>query len=699
TLTDTIPDTAEARRFQRVRELFEGALERAPDERVRYLTTTAGDDSAMLREVVALLAALDEVGDSFERESASLLRDALEGSVEPDLAGRRIGPYQIVRLIGYGGMGAVYEGRRADADFQTRVAIKVLRTGAGSELAQARLRLERSILAQLTHRNIAALLDGGVTDDGLPYLAVEYVDGQPITTYCRLHQLGVRERVALFRQVCTAVQYAHRQLVIHRDLKPGNILVAADGTVKLLDFGIAKLLSDADPGMLTRGDQRAYTPEYASPEQVRALPMGVASDVYSLGVVLFELLTGSRPYNLDGKSMTQIERLVCEIPAPRPSTTIAEPAVQSLGEPNLKRLRARLSGDLDAILLTALAKEPEHRYASVDDLGADLRRWLEGHPVAARREWAGYRVRKFVGRHRVETVAAAVVLVALIGGLASSLRQTRIADRERAKTEQVNRFMTGMLTAADPSGRGRDARVADVLSQAARDVDRQQLDPDVEAEIRHAIGQTYIGLGMYDSAEVHIRRAFDLRRSTLGADDQHTLHSMGQLAALQKFKGNYGEGERLARELVQRELQLKPLDPQEVGTAVFNLASVVTAQGRMPEGDSLNLEALRWLRQSTDSTGRSMLGSALHNTGIALQYRGQMAAAESLHRESVQVLRQVSGERSVQYGDAVSGLAAVVQDLGRLDEADSLFRVATAVLEPAYGDSHPLFLLTLQLYA
>ncbi|MBK8247838.1 MAG: protein kinase [Gemmatimonadetes bacterium] len=304
-------------RWLRIKELFDLALEQPTGERERWVEATTASDPVARRELLSLLAALDHARETLERPAAHLVSELPADLDESSLVGRRVGAYDVVRLIGFGGMGAVYEGVRADGDFDKRVAIKFLRAGNESELALQRFRYERQILASLNHKNIAALLDGGMTSDGQPYFVMEYVDGVPITTYCTARRLGVRARVSLFRQVLSAVQHAHQQLVVHRDLKPGNILVTPDGTVKLLDFGIAKLLREAEgPDQLpmTRGGVRLFTPEYASPEQVRGLALTPASDIYSSGVVLYELLTGRRPTPTEGRLLSEIEVAICTVP-------------------------------------------------------------------------------------------------------------------------------------------------------------------------------------------------------------------------------------------------------------------------------------------------------------------------------------------------------------------------------------------------
>ncbi len=453
-------------RLHEVRALFERALDAEPSDVQAFLADAAPNDAALRAEVRSLLAA-HRLTEETLGTSAGFGAVELHGDAPGDQwAGRRVGVYDVQALVGFGGMGAVYEAVRADDQFHKRVAIKFLRRSVESELAIGRFRYERQILANLNHPNIAALLDGGVAPDGQPFFAMEFVDGVPITQWCAEQRLGLRERIVLFLQVCAAVQHAHQNLVVHRDLKPGNILVSADGTVKLLDFGIAKLLRDeeqADQLPPTIGAARAYTPDYAAPEQVRGLPVSTAVDVYALGVVLFELLSGRRPFQLRGRLLEEIERIVCTEEPPRPSSVItAELATQTRAR-SAARLRSRIEGDLDAIVLNALRKQPERRYGSADQLARDLRAYLDGLPVTARPDGLGYRAMKFLRRRRVEVAAGSLVAASLLVGIATTTQQARAAERERARASAVTDFFTGMLAAPDPAQLGRDVTMREVL--------------------------------------------------------------------------------------------------------------------------------------------------------------------------------------------------------------------------------------------
>jgi non-specific serine/threonine protein kinase/serine/threonine-protein kinase len=422
--------------WQRAKDLFQSALEQAASARPAFLDEQCRGDAALRARIDALLAAHEQAPDFLEAPALEATRTVCPPAAA--LEGRNVGPYKTVRLIGEGGMGAVYMAVRADDVFQKRVAIKMLRRGTETAELLRRFRQERQILASLDHEHIAKLLDGGTTPDGSPYLVMEYVEGRPIDAWCDESRLSTRQRVQLFQTVCLAVQFAHQNLIVHRDLKPGNILVSAHGVPKLLDFGIAKLLNPElssptiDP---TRMEFRMMTPEYASPEQARGEPITTASDVYSLGVVLYELLTGHRPYRVAGRALHEITRVICEEEPTRPSTVVDETVSRSR-EGHVDKLRRRLAGDLDTIVLKALRKEPARRYRSVEQLAEDLRRHLDGLPVIARPDTVRYRSAKFVKRHRAEVVAAGLVVLTLAGGMVTTAWQARAANAQRARAER-----------------------------------------------------------------------------------------------------------------------------------------------------------------------------------------------------------------------------------------------------------------------
>src|SRR5277367_3952257 len=433
-------------RWQQIRGIFDQALSLKSDERAAFLATACGPDVELRQEVESLLASDDQAGTKFLNTPAVNLARP-DPIAPPSRVGLRIGAYNIVEEIGHGGMGEVYRAGRADGQYEKEVAIKLVRGGYDTASVLERFRHERQILASLDHPNIARLLDGGTTDEGIPYLVMELIVGTPIDRYCDAHQLNVSDRLRLFLQVCSAVQYAHQRLVIHRDIKPGNILVTKEGVPKLLDFGIAKILDPAAVAATTVAGP--MTPEYASPEQIRGEPITTASDVYSLGVVLYQLLTGCSPYPRSTKAAHEFARAICEWEPEPPSAMVSKadasgeqtgtPAPegqQSLREGSKAKLRRRLRGDLDTIVLQAMRKEPPRRYASVEQFAEDIRRHLDGLPVTARPDSWSYRAGKFAIRHKLGVAATALILTAVLGGVAATVREARIAAANERRAEE-----------------------------------------------------------------------------------------------------------------------------------------------------------------------------------------------------------------------------------------------------------------------
>jgi tetratricopeptide (TPR) repeat protein/tRNA A-37 threonylcarbamoyl transferase component Bud32 len=424
-------------RWQRVWQMCHEAVELEEGQQAGFLQVACAGDSELLREVESLLAHQQGVerfieAPVLEMAAKALAADESFRSTESRLIGRTVSQYRIVAKLASGGMGEVYRAVRADGTYEKEVAVKFIRSGFDTDFFLDRFRSERQILANLDHPNIARLIDGGTTEDGLPYVVMEYIQGQPIDEYCEQHALGLPDRLQLFRTVCSAVAYAHQNLVVHRDLKPGNILVTSEGVPKLLDFGIAKILSprqsEAAPDH-TVTLQRMLTPDYASPEQVRNEAITTSSDVYSLGVILYVLLTGQRPYAVATGSSHEVMKAICDTDPERPSAS-----TRRGNRP--EKLRRALTGDLDNIALKALKKEPERRYSSVEQFSEDIGRHLAGLPVVAHRDTIGYRARKFTGRHRLGVGAAALLVLSLVGGMITTLREARIARFERARAER-----------------------------------------------------------------------------------------------------------------------------------------------------------------------------------------------------------------------------------------------------------------------
>jgi serine/threonine protein kinase/tetratricopeptide (TPR) repeat protein len=637
-------------------------------------------------------------------------------------AGRTLGSYRVIRAVGHGGMGAVYLAVRDDDEFKKRVAIKLLRPGMATDDLVRRFRNERQILASIDHPNIARLLDGGTTEEGLPYFLMEYVEGEPIDRYCDAHGLSVRERLELFRTVCAAVHFAHQNLVVHRDLKPGNILVTADGVVKLLDFGIAKLLKPelySDRAEATRVEERLLTPDYASPEQARGETVTTASDVYSLGVLLYELLTGHLPYRLSGLSLHEVTRVICEVDPRKPSTVIGEVEERTRGDgttakltPELiaktregrpDRLRRRLAGDLDAIVMRAMRKEPQRRYGSAEQLSEDIRRHLEGHPVAARKGTFSYNAGKFVRRHRVGVAMAAAAVVALVAfsavlavQSARLARERDRAEREAAKAQAVSTFLQETLSSADPyEGQGRDVTVVEVLKAASDKLGRSFADqPEVAAALRHTMGNTYAGLGLLDEAEPWLRQALQMRQDILGSEHLDVAASMHDLARLLKDKGEYEEAERMSREALAMRRRLLGSETVEVAESVINLGTILDDQGRYEAAEAQYRESLA-IRRRLLGNESAEVAESLNNVAGVLHEQGDYEGAEPLYRESLAIRRRALGESHPDVGASLNNLAGLLRSKGDYEAAEGLYREALASDRASLGEAHPSFATTL----
>lgn len=661
--------------FERLHTLFDAALELQGAQRNAWLAQVAADEPLLHRELAALLKAHERSDTLLSAPLRIVVGDADDAD---RWAGARIGAWQIVRRIGYGGMGTVFEAIRADDQYRKRVAIKLLHRFAAGPDAVRRFRAERQMLANLDHANVATLLDGGVTDDGQPYLVMEYIDGAPITQWCEERQLDLRQRIRLFLQVCAAVESAHRNLIVHRDLKPANILVTSEGQVKLLDFGIARLLTGTDDPEApppTLAVQRSFTPEYAAPEQVRGMSVGTPADVYSLGVVLFELLSGRRPYDLRSRSYLDIERVVCE-------TAVA---------------RAGVNEDLDAILQMALRKEPERRYGSVAQLSADLRNYLDALPVTAQPDSTMYRLRKLLARRKLESAAVLIATLSLVTGLVVALNETHHAQTQRLRAEQVKSFLTTMLGAAKPDSLGKDVKVREVLDTAAQRAQALSATPELEAEIRNIIGDTYVALGEYASGETQFKRALDAQRTLSPQGSREMVFTLSRISHAQEYDGRYDEA--LATLDQQNALiERHPFEsPEDLSDHLDQEGRVLTRLGRLPQAEAKFERALAELERGRPDD--EALSTAYINLGLVKSELGKNEAGLQLFTRGVEASRRAFGPDSPMLAERLSPYASMLEIAGRWDQAGEVYREAIAIRRKALGPEHPEYAWTVSNYA
>jgi eukaryotic-like serine/threonine-protein kinase len=730
-----------------LQQILDEAQTLPPDERLRFIREACATDSDLYASAMHELESRQQW---FGTDGDAAPESPEDAAV--DLTGERIGPYRILRSLGRGGMGEVFLAERADEQFQQQVAIKLVRRGLLSRHVQGRLKLERQILATLDHPNIARLFDGGTTTDGTPYIVMEYVDGEPIDIYCDSRSLSIEQRLRLFQVVCSAVHRAHQNLIVHRDLKPSNILVARDGTPKLLDFGIAKLLDDRQmmhTMAVTQADYRVLTPDHASPEQIRGDPITTASDTYVLGVVLYELLCGCKPFTLKGNRLGDLERAICEETPPLPSVVV-QAREDSSGIARQRgttpaRLRRELAGDLDNVVLMAMRKEAERRYSSVEQFAAEIARHLDGMPVLARADAWSYRAGKFLKRHALVAGLAAAFVALLIGfSITTYVQSGRIAEerdvaqvqRARAQTaqrraEEVSEFLIDSFRLADPShARGKEITAREILDTgAARITNELGTQPDLQATLLDTIGSVYLSLDLPADAQPLIEQGLAVRRKLYGEQHLDVAHSLYSLNRVYEKKGDLDTAERLARDSLAIDTQLTGADSLETAGSLCRLGVLQQAKGDLRSAERNLNECMRiriaqlgpnheLVTVPLDNLGRLALDRRdfataerlfrqaveidvrnhrenhpqyvrhLHNLAVTLYGQNDLNAAEPLYRQTIDLFRQILGPEHSETVDAMANLGRLLVDRGRFDEAQQIYETALAASRKAHPKPH-----------
>ncbi|MEM1054786.1 MAG: tetratricopeptide repeat protein [Bacteroidota bacterium] len=686
-------------RWTRVQTLFENALDRPEDERSAWLRAQCGDDPALYHEVEALLQGDREQHPMFAGQAADLLTPDELGTLLPSREGERVGAWVLGRKIGEGGMGAVYRAERAEADapdgFRQSAALKLLKPGMDSAAVVARFRAERQILARLQHPGIARLLDGGLTDEGRPFFAMELVDGEPITDACDVRRLSVPARLGLFVRACEAVRYAHQQLVVHRDLKPSNLLVVetAEGLRPvLLDFGIARLLEDDESGELTRTGHRVLTPAYAAPEQVRGEAPTTATDVYALGGLLYRLLCGAPPIETASRSGHEAEvAILSETPA-RPSERITEAGAlaRSTTAPALVR---RLRGDLDTICLKALRKESERRYGSAAELLADVQRYLDGLPIEARPASRAYRVRKFVERHRagvLGTAAAVVALVALTGFYTTRLAGERDrVEAEARRSEEVVSFLQDLMLGASPyEAPGEELTARELVDRGAARVDTALAnEPVTQAAIQVLIGEVYMDLGRPEDAVPLYRKALATRDSAgLRVEAAATARELGR--ALRETE-QPEEAEQYLRQSIAEFERIPGVDPTQIALSERHLGSLLRDKGDYEVAEALYQSALTTARQFSGPDD-PLTADITNSLVILYRITGRDEEAAEMMEALVESDRRVLAPNHPELGASLAVYSTLLGRTGRGEEALIVAREALAVFRAAHPDTtHP----------
>ncbi|HBK57675.1 MAG TPA: hypothetical protein DDZ76_15530 [Xanthomonadales bacterium] len=681
------PDTAaDGVAWSRLEALFHGALAIPEAQRAAWLTA-ATEDPELRAEVMRLLAVDAGADGVLESAIAHALVETVEASAG---SGRTIGAYRTIRELGRGGSGTVYLARRVDGAFEQDVAIKLVRQSLIGADLDARLLSERRILARLDHPCIARLLDGGSTDDGQPYFVMEVIDGLPIDVHCDRHRLTVDQRLRLLGQVCEAVDYAHRNLVVHRDLKPSNVLVRPDGTPKLLDFGIAKLLDPVSEEPVTVTLLRMGTPGYASPEQILGEPITTASDVFSLGVLLYQLLTGVMPFPIDARgALHAVERAIVDgEPVPASAAALrAGNASAALRRERPESLARRLRGDLDTILATALRKEPLRRYGSALQLAEDIQRHLAGHPVSARPDTLAYRAGKFMHRHRFGVATAVLATVALLAfGVALFVQEARTA-RQRDRAEQVSAMLIRMFEVAGPTAeRGSAFTARELLDRGRAELGALDRQPETQAELLETLGGLYERLGLFDDARAVFEQALDRQRELRG--DRHpavaeALHRLGRAAAR---SGDYPTAERLFRQALDLHRELLGDQRPEVAIGLNSLALVLHETGEYQAADPLYRRALEKSRRLFGEDHPQTVKTQA-NLALLLHDSGDHAAAVEMFRLALGGWQNLPGQEEM-VAEVLAGLALSLHAVGD-PEAEPVARRALELRQRLFEPDHP----------
>ena len=698
-------------RWLRASPHLDRVLGLSAEERDACLRALRVEDPQAAEDVEALLAEHAELSAEGFLDTSAPIQPLLE----PSLAGVAVGAYTLVSLIGHGGMGSVWLASRSDGRFEGQAALKLLNAALVGRAGEERFKREGTILARLTHPHIARLIDAGVSNAGQPYLVLEHIDGRHIDRYCDEEQLGVEDRIRLFLDVQAAVAHAHASLIVHRDLKPSNVLVTTGGQVKLLDFGIAKLLEDdggqLEATMLTREGEFALTPKYAAPEQVSGGPITTATDVYALGVLLFELLTGKHPTGANSRSAAEFAKAITETEplhlwaamedgAGSDSTTRA---TQRATTP--ERLRQVFRGDLDTIVAKALKHNPAERYESVAEFADDLRRYLAHQPIAARADTAAYRAAKFVRRHRRALAATAAILAFVISLIAFyTVRLSTERDRARleaAKASKVSELLTRLLTGADPyrTPDAKEPTVQNLLDIGAERVSRELGDePEVQAEMLTVIGRTYQRMGLYAKALPLLERSVAIGRQALAPSHVILASGLNELGVIHRELGHYAEAEPLLRESLAMRRSLLGNVHKDVAVTLVELGRVLDDIGRSDEAEKDFQESLEIRRKVFGEEHRETAVSK-SELGRSLLRHGDLPGAEQLLRENVETTQHVLGADHPNTAAAKGMLAQVRLVQGRVNDAEALAQDALSVKKRVFGPEHPEYAVTLSVLA
>lgn len=695
-------------KWELIKSVVDQALILQGREKDTYIEEVKRKYHTISTEVIEILQNIEESErDHFLEEVWSDQKNMLldisgklsEVEIDDTLINKEIGAYRLTKVIGRGGMGTVFKASRADGEFHKEVAIKIIKNGLGTGNTILRFKVEREILAGLHHPNIAHLLDGGVTEEGVPYLIMEYVDGTPIDEYCDDNKLNLSERLDLFKDVCATVQHAHGNLIVHRDLKPQNIYVTQEGIVKILDFGIAKLLNPRHQqisSVETIPGQKIWTPQYAAPEQVRDESITVATDIYALGALLHHLLTGSHPYDLEGKTLSEMEETIKNATPLTPSRSLETLEVPkkcaAFRKTTLDALHRKLQGDLDALVSKAIRKEPEYRYQSAAQLSEDIDRYKSGLPLIAREGTFRYRIGKFIRRNkaRLSAAAALFILLLLFGGFYTwrITEERDIAQLERDKLEQVVEFMTGLFEASDPvESQGEQFTALDLLEQGVEQVSELNDQPVLQAELLSVIGSTFRGMNRPEKAQPLLEQALQIQRDYWRKDHPDIANTLNSLGSVHWSDGQVKQADRYLSEALEMRRRLYGNIHPDVFTSMNNYALVLLDKNELDEAEKLYLETLE-ARKEYYGEEHAKVGVSLNNLAFFLQRRGKYEEAEKYFRETLALWRKLQGDEHSDVGIILNNLGHLLRLMGKYNEAEQMLRQSIKIRKKVYGPDH-----------
>lgn len=689
--------------WKKIQEIFYKALEIDKPERLAFVKRECADNVKLFNEVISLLNSDDNIHPVLSKKVSEIINF----DIKLNFAGQKIGNYKLLQEIASGGMGMVFLAERCDGLFNQKVALKIIKPGLSTIPIIRRFQHERQILANLHHSNIARLYDGGVTEDNRPYFTMEYVDGISIDEYCDINKLTIKKRLNLFLKVCDAVQYAHNNLVIHRDLKPSNILIQKNGGIKLLDFGISKVLSAESDGKdlptVTMAELNLMTPEYSSPEQIKNGNISVSTDVYSLGLILYKLLSGIPAQKFSNRTFGEFEKVVCEHTISKPSTIVVkrtgEVSAKSILEISKKRktqpgkLKKILRGDLDNICLKALRKEPDRRYASVEMFAYDIERYLQKLPIRARKESFFYTSSKFLARHK-RAVAVAAALFIIVNGLIFFYTIQLKAEKDKAqieaqKSKQAAAFLQELFRVSDPDeSKGETITARELLDKGAAKLRAGLADePEIKSQLLNTIGKVYTNLGLFKSAE-DIFLQIKMNAGIQGIDKVTLAETLLNLGSLYRIKGEY----KLAENILQNALlEIKNNFDEEnplLGDCYLNLGGLNYETGKFKLSHSYYENARKIFIKHYGNQSKQV-AAVLHDMGMLLFDEGNLDKVDSLYREALGIEIKLNGEINADVAAYQNDLGQVLRHKGQFEEAEKLYEKALNTRIKLFGNNHP----------